>query len=108
MPVNNVPTQVQTGYGIIYHVQPNYSFAGSSPAPQMNIGSPGQSSVPGQFLIGEASPGSPGLTTLNILAQVQYNIQTNTTATAIIEWNIGLPISSQIRQTSADRTDFAY
>jgi hypothetical protein len=45
---------------------------------------------------------------LIVTIMIQYNIQTLITATAIIEWNIGVPLSSQIRQTSADRTDFAY
>lgn len=43
-----------------------------------------------------------------VTAMISYLVQTSITATAIIEWNIGVPVSGQIRQTSADRTDFAY
>lgn len=39
---------------------------------------------------------------------IEYNILTQVVATVIMEWNIGTPVSGQIRQTSADRTDFAY
>ncbi len=45
---------------------------------------------------------------LVVTVNIQYSILISLISTAIIEWNIGLPISSQIRQTSADRTDFAY
>lgn len=47
-------------------------------------------------------------TNVVVSVPIQYNITSNVVATAIIEWNIGMPLSSQIRQTSADRTDFAY
>lgn len=38
----------------------------------------------------------------------EYYVLTSVIAEAIIEWNIGVPVSNQIRQTAADRTDFAY
>lgn len=41
-------------------------------------------------------------------ATIGYDIQTSIAATAIMEWNIGVPIYGQIRQTAQDRMDFAY
>lgn len=52
--------------------------------------------------------GNPIPHNVTVIGTIEYNVQTNIIATAIMEWNIGMPLSSQIRQTSADRTDFAY
>lgn len=51
---------------------------------------------------------NPIVNTVSVLGTIRYNVQVSVVSTAIIEWNIGMPLSSQIRQTSADRTDFAY
>jgi hypothetical protein len=71
------------------------------------------SASPGIMVPGEIIPGFPGLSpnsppqaTASIL--ISYNILTEVLANAIMEWNIGIPVSGQIRQTSQDRTDFAY
>lgn len=54
-----------------------------------------------------AKPGLPAITVVSF-TETEYNILSQILADAIMEWNIGTPVSGQIRQTSADRTDFAY
>lgn len=49
-----------------------------------------------------------GFKTITINVGISYKVMTSVTATAIMEWNVGQPLSSQIRQTSFDRLDFAY
>jgi hypothetical protein len=51
---------------------------------------------------------NPVIHTVIVNGIIEYNIQSQVTVAAIMEWNIGVPMSGQIRQTSADRTDFAY
>lgn len=37
-----------------------------------------------------------------------YNVLNPVVVQDIIKWNVGMPVVSRIRQTSADRTDFIY